>query len=97
MNNIEVFDIPNIKPTILKAASEAAKRIIDENSLWFSQFYHVANEGKGDAENTVSTFWRSLKSKVIMEDRPNWFVPYKVLLELVDISRKNYSLQKKKR
>ena len=88
----EVFDIPIIEPKILKSVSEAAKKIIDENPLWFSQIYRVANEVDCDAENTVNAFWRESHPLVVMKDKPSWFVPYPVLLELVDISRKNHSL-----
>ena len=85
----DVFDFPQIEPSILKSASEAAKRIITENEMWFSHLYYVVkNAATNDNREIINRFWRSTPL-FVMKDRPNWFVPSEVLDELVDICRRN--------
>jgi hypothetical protein len=84
-----------IHSDLLKSASPQAQRVIRENPLWFSHFYLNAIEDDIDADTTINAFWCRSLPLVVMRDKPSWFVPHPVLVELVELSRKNHSLQKK--
>lgn len=88
----EVFDIPNIEPKILKSASEEAKRIINENRLWFAHLYFQAVKKEDDThERILYRFWQP---NIIHGDRPKYWVPPEVLDELIVISQKNHSMRR---
>ena len=90
----EVFDFVTIHRDILKSASPKAARIIRENPLWFSSLYFVAvNDRDSEDDEIINQFWRNTPL-FVMQERPNWFVPYEVLYELVTLSRRDYDLYK---
>jgi len=86
-----------IHSDLLKSASPKAQRVITENPVWFDYLYYVAVEdGSEDNEEIINHFWSHQHPRDVMPDKPSWFVPHPVLLELVDIARKNQSLKHKK-
>jgi hypothetical protein len=87
-----------IRSDLLKSASPKAQRVITENPIWFDYLYYVATEVPDETnEEVINRFWSHQHPVDVMPHKPSWFIPHEVLIELVDIARKNQKLKHKKR